>query len=90
MLGDDYDDFKSLGNVEKSSYVLGCELCESKFEGLLGLVKEYIVCVWQIQKYKFYDSDIGSHLQLHFPSSPGERNDKFSFNSKLVRMVKCI
>ena len=32
-------------NVEKSSYVLGSELWESKFDGLLSLVKEYIVDV---------------------------------------------
>ena len=30
-------------NVEKSSYVLGSELWESKFDGLLALVKEYVV-----------------------------------------------
>ena len=38
-----YEDFESLENVEKSSYVLGSELWESKFDGLLALVKEYIV-----------------------------------------------
>ena len=37
------DDFESLENVEKSSYVLGSELWESKFDGLLALVKEYTV-----------------------------------------------
>ena len=34
--------------VEKSSYVLGSELWESKFDGLLSLVKEYIIDVWEI------------------------------------------
>ena len=48
FLEDDYDDFESLENVEKSSYVLGSELWESKFDGLLALVKEYIVDVWEI------------------------------------------
>ena len=43
FLEDDYEDFESLGNVEKSSYVLGSELWESKFDGLLSLVEEYIV-----------------------------------------------
>ena len=45
LLEDDYEDFdhESLDNVEKSSYVLGSELWESKFDGLLSLVKEYIV-----------------------------------------------
>ena len=65
LLEDDYEDFESLENVEKSSYVLGSELWESKFNGLLALVKEYIVDVWKIRKHKLYDSDSGSGLQLH-------------------------
>ena len=52
LLEDDYEDFESLENVEKSSYVLGSELWESKFDGLLALVKEYIVDVWEIRKHK--------------------------------------
>ena len=43
LLEDDYEDFESLENVEKSSYVLGSELWESKFDGLLALVKEYCI-----------------------------------------------
>ena len=43
--------------MEKSSYVLGSELWESKFDGLLSLVKEYIIDVWEIRKHKLYDSD---------------------------------
>ena len=45
FLEDDYEGFKSLENVEKSSYVLGSELWESKFDGLLALVnyKKYIL-----------------------------------------------
>ena len=60
LLEDDYEDFESLENVEKSSYVLGSELWVSKFDGLLALVKEYIVDVWEIRKHKLYDSDSGS------------------------------
>ena len=44
MLEDDYEDFESLENVEKSSYVLGSEFLESKFYGLLNLVKKYNYC----------------------------------------------
>ena len=33
------EDFELLDNVDKSSYVLGSELWESKFDGLLSLVK---------------------------------------------------
>ena len=73
---------ESLENVDKSSYVLGSELWESKFDGLLTLVKEYIVYVWEIRKHKLYDSDSGSSLQLHTQSSPGERSGKFNQNDK--------
>ena len=65
LLEDDYEDFESLDNVEKSSYVLGSELWENKFDGLLALVKEYIVDVWEIQKHKLYDSDCNSVRSLH-------------------------
>ena len=55
--------------MEKSSYVLGSELWESKFDGLLALVKEYIVDVCEIRKNKLYDSDqdlvCNSILSLH-------------------------
>ena len=37
-----------LENVEKLSYVLGSELWESKFNGLVSFVKEYIVDMWGI------------------------------------------
>ena len=82
LLEDDYEDFESLEYVEKSSYVLGSELWESKFDGLLALVKEYIVDVWEIRKHKLYDSDSGSGLQIRTQSSPGERSGKFNQNGK--------
>ena len=82
LLEDDYEYFESLENVEKSSYVLGSELWESKCDGLLALVKEYIVEMWKIRKHKLYDSDSGSGQQLHTQSSPGKRSGKFSQNGK--------
>ena len=85
---DDYEDFESLENVEKSSYVLGSELWESKFDGLLALVKEYIVDVWEIRKHKLYDNDSGSGLQRHTQSSLGERSGKFSQNGKFGQNSK--
>ena len=39
--------------------MLGSELWESKFDGLLSLVKEYIIDVREIRKHKLYDSDSG-------------------------------
>ena len=66
LLEDDYEDFKLLDNVEKSSYVLDNELWESNFNGLLSLVKEYIVDVWEMRKHKLYDSDSGPGQQIHY------------------------
>ena len=65
MLEDEYEDFESLDKVEKLSYVLGSELWESKFDGLLSLVKEYIIDVWEIRKHKLYDPVNNSILGLH-------------------------
>ena len=56
--------------MEKSSYVLGSELWESKFDGLISLVKEYIIDVWEIRKHKLLivtqdpvnNSILGVHL----------------------------
>ena len=100
LLEDDYVDFESLDNIEKSSYVLGSELWESKFDGLLSLVRIIIIIiidVWEI--YYNYDSDSGPGQQLHSQSSPGDlavveghRNGKLSQNCKLahsyVRVTK--
>ena len=88
LLEDEYEDFESLDKVEKSSYVLGSELWESKFDELLSLVKEYIKDMWEIRKHKLYDSDSGPGQQLHSRSSLGERNSKFSQNDKFVQNGK--
>ena len=63
--------------------MLDSELWEGKSDGLLSLVKDYIVDVWEIRKHKLYDSDSGSGQQLHCRSSPGERNGKFGQNGNL-------
>ena len=46
MLGDEFEQFQSLGSFEKASFVLGSELLENKCGYMLDLVKSYIlVCV---------------------------------------------
>ena len=66
--------------------MLGSELWESKFDGMLILVKEYIVDIWEIRKHKLYDSDSGTGQQLHLSLHLGiwlwQRNCKFSLNGK--------
>ena len=84
----DYEDFESLDNVEKLSYVLESEVLKSMFDELVGLVKEYIVDVWKIRKRNLYIGDLGSGLQLH---THLERKMVSSFRMvNLVRMVSLV
>ena len=85
LIEDKYADFESLDTLDKSSYMVGSELWQSKFDELPSLVKEYITDVWETRKHKLYYSDSGPGQQLHFRSSPGERNGKFSQNGKFVQ-----
>ena len=45
LLGDKYSNFNSLTDLEKTSYVLSCELWEDDIGSLLGVVKEFLVDV---------------------------------------------
>ena len=84
LLEDDYGDFESLENV--ISYVLGSELWESKFDGLLALVKEYIVyrCLGRYIRNFFYmivtqdlvcNSILKPRLHEHVLTYPGSTRD---------------
>ena len=42
LLEDEYEDFESLDKVKKLSYVLGSELWESKFDGLLSWLRNIL------------------------------------------------
>ena len=60
LLGDSYANFDLLGNVEKTSYVLGSEHWEKNFK---SLVKKYIVDEWEVGKQILYGDDAcPSHL----------------------------
>ena len=67
--------------------MLGSELWESKFDGLLSLVKEYIIDVWEIRKHKYMivtqDLVNNSILSLHL----GRRMVSSVRMVSLVRMV---
>ena len=69
LLEDDYEDIESLDNVDKLSYLLGSRLWESKFDGLLSLVKEYIVKCGKYENINYMivaqDSVNNSILSLH-------------------------
>ena len=46
-LGDRFEHFQSLDSFEKSSYVLGSEAWEEYSSGLLGLIKDFVLSVWE-------------------------------------------
>ena len=47
-------DFEALDNIERASFVLGCELWMENFDAMLALVKEYIIDLWKVRKVKLY------------------------------------
>ena len=52
ILGEALKDFEALDNIEKASFVLGCELWTENFDALLALVKEYIIDLWEVRKVR--------------------------------------
>ena len=54
ILGEAFKDFEALYNIEKASFVLGCELWTENFGVLLALVKECILDLWEVKKVKLY------------------------------------
>ena len=88
LLEDDYEDFESLQNVEKSSYVLGSELWRVYSMDCLPWLRNILyIDVWEIRKHKLYDSDSGSGPQLHTQSSPGRGVVSSVRMVSLARMV---
>ena len=69
-LGDRFEHFQSLDSFEKSSYVLGSEAWEEYSSGLLGLIKDFVLSVWEERKVP--------------PSAM--RNDEISASSPRLRM----
>ena len=57
-LGDRFEHFQSLDSFEKSSYVLGSEAWEEYSSGLLGLIKDFVLSVWEERLY-------GEHANVH-------------------------
>ena len=55
----EFESFKSCNTVGKSCFILGEELWESHYEELLGLVKSYIIDIWEMHKSKLYNSGTG-------------------------------
>ena len=64
LLGDRFEHFESLDSFQKASFVLGSELWEDDFSSMLGLVKDYIVDVWELQKARLYNEISAFHSPM--------------------------
>ena len=70
-LGDRFEHFQSLDSFEKSSYVLGSEAWEEYSSGLLGLIKDFVLSVWEERKVRLY----GEHTNVHQSHSQNDSGD---------------
>ena len=70
-LGDRFEHFQSLDSFEKSSYVLGSEAWKEYSSGLLGLIKDFVLSVWEERKVKLY----GEHANVHQSHSQNDSGD---------------
>ena len=64
-LGDRFEHFQSLDSFEKSSYVLGSEAWE---EYSSGLIKDFVLGVWEVRLY-------GEHANIHQSHSQNDSGD---------------
>ena len=72
-LGEAFKDFEALDNIERASFVLGCELWKENFDSMLALVKEYIIDLWEVRKIKLYGEPCSTQPQSQ--SSAGDPRD---------------
>ena len=72
-LGETLRDFEPLKNIERASFVLGCELWTENFDSMLALVKEYIIDLWEVRKVKLYGEPCSTQPQCQ--SSAGDLRD---------------
>ena len=64
-LGDRFERFQSLDSFAKSSYVLGSEAWEEYSSGLL---KDFVLSVWEERKVRLY----GEHANVHSQNDSGD------------------
>ena len=66
--GDRFERFQSLDSFAKSSYVLGSEAWEEFSSGLLSLIKDLVLSVWEERLY-------GEHANVHQSHSQNDSGD---------------
>ena len=57
--------------VLRTSYVLGSEAWEEYSSGLLGLIKDFVLSVWEERKVRLYDEHANVH-QYHSQNDSGD------------------
>ena len=70
-LRDRFERFQSLDSFTKSSYVLGSEAWEGYSSGLLSLIKDFVLSVWEERKARLYDEHANVH-QSHSQNDSGD------------------
>ena len=74
--------------MERTSFVLSCELWTEIFDSVLALVKEYIIDLWEVRKVKLYGEPCS--IQPQSQSSAGDLRDgtgrevKFSHSGRVT------
>ena len=49
-LGEAFKNVKTLDNIERASFRLGCEVWMKNFDCMFASVKEYIMDLWEVRK----------------------------------------
>ena len=66
FLGDEFEQFESLGSVEKTSFVLHSELWEDDFSSMLDLLRITYIDDWELRKARkisaFHSPSVRIHL----------------------------
>ena len=52
-LGDRFEHFQCLDSFAKSSFALGSEAWEEYSSGLLSLIKDFVLSVWEERKVRY-------------------------------------
>ena len=88
-LGDRFEHFQSLDSFEKSSYVLGSEAWEEYSGGLLSLIKDFVISVWEERKVRLYGEHANVH-QSHSQNDSGDLRDVAGGDGDLVSYGVCV
>ena len=84
-LGVRFEHFQSLDSFAKSSYFLGSNAWEEYPSGLLSLIKDFVLSVWEERKVRIYGEHSNVH-QSHFQNASGDLRGVSGGDGKLECM----